>query len=374
MSDTERQFIVVMRGPSAALFRQGENIVALNFASATGPVNIRYMSRYIKIEDDVTIPGHLWIHIEGSATSLEDALVSFANAGLSMLPLLSLSTNAAIGEPDVEVGFDSTTGLEERDYFQGYVPGEGQIVHISRLVNVQATVALIEAVSAHLDGERLRRAANQYRLALDSWRLGRESLSLAHLWMALEALTKAKIRAECAVRGLTEERELAESLGVALKNLDATVRRDLLLKGDEECYRKAKQASDGFEHGFLGFDKIRDLSKDVRHRMAAYVRNAILEMSEVGEDTLQVLVGDPFDKPMGYWPVVKYLRGKLIGPGEDLAAEGNMYPFMRWQPTIKAAKVNEKGKMDIQIEETFTVETAEGIGFRLQSYEMWQAE
>lgn len=262
-------------------------------------------------------------------TKLEDILVPFANAGLALLPLLSLSANAAIGDPNIEIGFDSSPEVSEREYFQNYVPPESGVVHFARQIKVKETVAILNALNRNADAERIRRAANQYRLALDSWGLGQEALSLAHLWMALEALTKARIRHECTKRGISTGQELADSLGIELAQLDPTLRRDPILKGDEECYRKSKKASDGFEHGFLGYDKIHDLDRDTRHRMAQYIRAEVFDQLGLGGDTLGVLTNDPFDKPMDYWPVVKYVRGKLLGDNRELAAEGNAYPCKR---------------------------------------------
>jgi hypothetical protein len=95
--------------------------------------------------------------------------------------------------------------------------------------------------------------------------------------MAIEAITKAKVRIECAARGLTSEQELANSLGISKKELDPTIRKKFILEGDEECYSKAKDASDGFEHGYLDYAEVISKAKDVRHRMARYTRNAILQ-------------------------------------------------------------------------------------------------
>jgi len=370
----DRQFIVVMRGPSAVLFRQDTNMLVEDFPSSAGPVNIVYTTRWLNRGGGITVPGHLWIEIRGNGNDLEQALVPFANAGLSMLPIMCLSANAAIGEPEIELGFDSTSGVTERDYFQCYLSPESTEIHLGRHINVKATVTLINSLKVHPDSERLRRAANQYRLALDYWRLGRESLSLAHLWMALEALTKVKIRAECKSRNLKDEKELAEVLKVDSKQLEPYVRRKLLVMGADECYAKAKKASDGFEHGFLGYDKISAISKDVRHLMAGYVRKAILELCQIDDDTYKTLTKDPFDKPMGYWPVVKYLRGKLIGKGEELAPEGNAYPFMRWKPEIISTEFDKSGKYNMKFKDNLTAELAEGVSFQPKSFEAWQAE
>jgi len=371
---TKKQFKVVMRGPSAVLFQQGQKLLIENFPSSIGPVNIVYTSRWLKRAKELRVPGNLWIEIRGNGSTLEDVLNAFTNAGLAVLPIMSLSTNAAIGYPELELGFDCTPGVTERDYFQSYIPPESSIVYLGRFINREATVALLDTLSAHPDAERLRRGANQYRLALDYWKFGQATLSLAHLWMSLEAITKAKIRAECNARGLQNEQELAKSLGVELTELDPTVRKDLILKGDDECYRKAREASEGFEHGFLGYEKIRELSKDVRHRMASYVRTAMFEICGLNDDILKILTGEPFNKPMGYWPIVKYVRGQLIGEGEELAAPSNAYPFMRWNPVVKLCKVSKEGKLNISFDETFTAELAKGISFKPHSYEAWRPD
>jgi hypothetical protein len=368
-----KEFVVVMRGPSAVMYKPAETLSVQDVPSDIGPVDIVYTTRYLNREPDVTMPGHLWIDIRGDAHTLDEALVPFANAGLSMLPVLALSTNAAIGEPEIELGFDNTAGITERDYFQSYIPPERDIPHTARSIDVSATVALVRALNTHSDSERLLRGANQYRIALQSWRLGRETLSLAHLWMAVEALTKARVRAECEARKVTEQADLATELGVKLKQLDGVVRRDLLLKGDNEVYRKARDASNGFEHGFLNYGEISKSAQDVRHRMAGYVRTAILEMCELDQPVFDKLTSVPFDKPLGHWPIVKYLRGKLFGTGENLAAPGNEYPFMKWNPKIKTAKW-EAGKLNIEIEENLTAEIAQGIRFEEGSIEAWQAD
>jgi len=370
----EKNFVVVMRGESAAIFPKETNLLVHNFPSSIGPVTINYETRWLKNKEGNVTPGHIWIEINGSAQSLQDALVPFANAGLSILPILSLSANAAINDLELELGFDNTKGITERDYFQCYVSPESNEIHILRPINREATVALINSLAAHFGGDRLRRAANQYRLALGNWRLGKESLTLAHLWMSLEALTKVKVRTEYKTRGLTNEKELADELGIDIENLDSYVRKELLLKGDVECYTKAKKASDGFEHGFLEYQKIRNLSKDVRNKMAKYMRTAIIELCDLEKDKKNILLAEPFNKPLGYWPIVKYLRGKLIGKGDQLAVEGNAYPFIKWKSTYISTLEDKTKKLHISIKDSITPELGQGISFKLISREIWQAD
>ena len=127
-----REFTVVMRGPSAVVFRQNENLLIQGFPSMLGPVNIAYTSRWIRRSETVTVPGQLWIEIRGEGFTLEESLVPFANAGLNCLSILALSANAAVGESDIEVAFDSSSNVTERDYFQSYVMPESDVVHFAR--------------------------------------------------------------------------------------------------------------------------------------------------------------------------------------------------------------------------------------------------
>jgi hypothetical protein len=366
-------FTVVMRGPSAVCFKQNDFLQVNDFPSSAGPVKLIYRTRWIQKGHDIFIPGHLWIEISGNCNSLNDALVPFANAGLSMLPIMSLSTNAAIREPELELGFDSTKDINERDFFQAYVAPETSELFIPRHINVKLTNAIISSLIDHAESERLRRAINQYRIALDQWRLGRDLMSLAHLWMAIEALTKAKIRIECSLRNIQNEQALADTFKIPIKNLDSYIRKELLLKGDSECYAKAKKASDGFEHGFLKYDDLHGLAQDVRHRMACYTRQAILEMCQLEADVFNMLVNNPYDKPIGNWPVVKYLKGKLIGENNDLALPKNQYPFMSWKSTINKTFFDDKGKYNATISDTFTEELSEGTSFQDVRYEAWPA-
>jgi hypothetical protein len=52
-------------------------------------------------------------------------------------------------------------------------------------------------------------------------------------------------------------------------------------------------------------------------------------LSELPDDVLKILVNDPFDKPLGHWPLAKYVRGQLLGNSPTLAREGNQYTFLR---------------------------------------------
>lgn len=86
------------------------------------------------------------------------------------------------------------------------------------------------------------------------------------------------LQRECEQQGVDRE-GLVAAWGIESGQLDAEVRRRVLLRGDEATYKSAKEASDGFEHSFLDFDRVRLLSRDVRDATARYVRSAVFDFA-----------------------------------------------------------------------------------------------
>jgi hypothetical protein len=304
---------------------------------------------------------------------LESALPVLANTGLIGLSAVAVACNAAIHDPEIELAYESTPGAKERAFFQAYVRPEMNEVSSARIANNDGIARVFEGLNGSSDRDRLLRASNHYRLALDTWRAGRESLTLAHLWMATEALTEVECRRLLSENSFATKAQLAEKLGVAEKGLGPVIRRDHILRGDAECYSRAREASDGFEHGYLGFDVIHAHAVEVRERLARYVRTAILRLGGVPEETVSSLIGPPYDSPLGIWPLVKFIRGTLKSESDDLAAPGNAYPFVRWSYSAKSCDIDTGGKMNLQLNEVITPELALGASLSSLSFEMWSS-
>jgi hypothetical protein len=375
MSDVnmERKFIVVLRGPAAVVFPDGQAI-EITVHSEYGPLAVTYATRWIKVTNSNVFPGHMWIDIRGGAPTLKDALDQFAQASLLIQPLLALSANASVSHPVIELGFETTLGISERDFFQQYVPPESTgSLRAGRLIDVQATFSFLEFISKSTHRDRLMRAMAQYQLSLENWTLGGSILAVSHLWMAVEALTKVRVRVEMERRKLKEQAELAEELGVEIKKLDSTIRRDFIFRGDSDCYSMALKASDGFEHGFSAVDTLRHLSSSVRDKTAEYVRREIFDLSDTPQDVTQRLLASPFNEPQGPGVLAKYLFGKLVGPGESLAKDGNVYPILQWKQTINSASANDSKNMtDYNVTDSITPQLADGISFKPERHEVWK--
>jgi hypothetical protein len=371
----KRQVTVVLRAPSAAIF-SSEGLEAPGhlrierWESTVGPVTIAYRTRLVEGADGSKVAGQLWIEVVGEASSLKECVAPFANASLELLPTLALSANASIGHPDVELAFESGPGLAERAYFQHYIAPERQIPHAGRHIHMSSAIALLTAMHASPRRERLTRATNQYALALSNWRLGLETLTVAHLWMALEALTPVAIDREALRRGLSSKAELAASMAMTPRDLDTVARRDWLLAGDADCYKEAKAASDGFEHGYGSFPDMRQAATKHRRRIASLVREAIFDLAGLNAEAAAILRAPPFDQPMGHWPLATYLWGKLVGTATDLARPDSAYPFVRLKPKLVAAAPGGPSNLQFQ----FTPELGTGITFLPDHVEVWQPD
>lgn len=202
-----REYIVVLRCASAARFAP-DDYLHVETQSESGPVNLIFRTRYSDQGFSALVPYDLWVEARGPAPSLEVTIETFANAALILAPLIALSANATVGVLDIELAYDNTPGISEREFFQHFLPDRVETPGLGRRANSQATGALIRLVFSHSDRERLHRAISQYHLALSHWRLGHEALAFAHLYMGMEALTKVAVRDWCQREGLTEE-ELA---------------------------------------------------------------------------------------------------------------------------------------------------------------------
>ena len=354
--------------------------MTLRVPRAGGDISLTFQSRHLDKGLEEPIPGDLWVEARALAATLEQAVTVSGNAAATVTPIISLATNASVGELDPELAFESTPGLFERQFFQIFVPGERGLISRGRIVNIDHVRALLAAIEGHPERDRLLRATAQYHQSLKYWRLGHEILATAHLYMGVEALTKAVLRSNFGREQMTDE-QIAARLGLdpnprdpcrrLSTEIDAAVRSNLIFQGDADCYRSAKAASDGFEHGYMPFDELRDKAKEVRDRTATYLRQAILQLLPIAPDLRDSITDPSRFQPLGDRPLVKYLRGRLTAKSDNLASDKNEYPIMTWRTKITSAQVNDKGEYLLKFEEKITPQLADGVSFQPASVEVW---
>lgn len=370
----EREYTVVLRGPSAVIFPQDAKPAILidRFPSRTGPLTLAYATRYIDRGSGLKTPGHIWVEAKGRGADINTFAEAAANTAISFLPLIALAGNAAVRTPTLELAYESSTGNHERDFLQAYLPLEGAQMREARELPPSSAMTVIKAIMQSGDAERLQRAAVQYQLALDNWHAGNEILVMAHLWMSTEALTQVIVKRLCRESAVRTRDELAATLGLTVRELDPYVRSSLIHANDQRSYAAIREASDGFEHGFGNYEDMRKRSQPAILPFGQNVRRAILLEAGITGADLELFLAAPFDTPLPDMPVVQYLRGKVSGPHDRLARSGSSYPFVAWKIKHKASPDASRAQASPTSEYTFSLELGEGVTFAPVRFEVWR--
>jgi len=369
-SKLELRFVVVLRGPSGLFFPPEQELKVNNFPCPTGKVDLIFRTRYVGLKGfDTAIPRGLWVDVRGSGSSFIKAIEAFSVAARSIAAVISVSTNASIGDLEPELAFNITPGLKKREYFQQFLPEERIRQHSGRKVDMKATFGLLAALAKHPDGDRLHRAAVLYHNALQSWRPGHEIPAIAHLYIGMEALTPIARERYLKQEKMNKD-QLAEKWNINKKNIDPEVRRRILFRGDDDCYKTAKDASDSYEHSYRPLPSVRILAATVREKTAHYLRSEIIELAEVEVSCASLLQNPPYDKPLS-WDFAKYLWGYLVGETEELAASNQEYPIYIWKSSVKRVHKDDEGGVQVDFEERFSPLVAKGVSFQRSRLELW---
>lgn len=189
--------------------------------------------------------------------------------------------------------------------------------------------------------------------------------------MGMENLTPVALRDELREQGVSRE-QLAESWGVPLNQLDPEVRRRLLFRSDEECYKAALAASDGLEHGFKPLPDLHELAKSSRDCAAAHLREAILFYLSPAQDVSDRILGPEYREPKESFSFSRYARATLSGSAEGLAAPEESYPLFRASQELAGFSRNPDGSFRVSPRDELTAAFGDGVevtgGVR---YELW---
>lgn len=371
-------YVVVVRAEADARFPQQEGHESLSidgFPTPIGPAQMTFRTRFADEGFDSPVPRDMWVDIRLSAdASFLEAINASANAANALLPLIGFSANAWVGDADVHLAYDATPGLHERAFFENFLPERpGTLPRPGRNVDVPATISLGNTLPRE---DRLMRAVAQYGAALSHWMLGHETMALAHLYMGVDALTPLAVKREAERIGGSQD-DLASHWGITERRravrrtlTAAAARRDILFKGDDATHRRAKAASDAFEHGYGDFAAIRADALAARDATARFLREAILDLGGVDATTQARLLGQPFNEPMRSF-LTRYMWGRLVADTDELAPPGAEYPILEWSSRLTAFSRNEDRTYSMTPEETITARLAEGVQFQPTGYEVW---
>lgn len=368
--DGPRTFCVVARAPSGVYWPPGQNFTINNLGTAHGPATLVFATHRSE-EKGFSKPVVRGLHVEvrGPSPDIDTAITNLGSAAYMMLPVLVMAVNAPVGVLEVEIAYETTAGRTERDYFQQFIPQPRFTPVKPRKVKNEIFLAMLGALEKHPERDRIHRAMAYYAHSLEQWRPGTELSALAHAYMGVEAMTPVELRAELESRGCSRD-ELCAAWGIEVKRLDASVRERLIFQGDSATYKKAKDASDGFEHAYRPFPELHADAKEVLLKAASYLRQVIVKRLQLGAVLEAEALAAPYDTPF-HLHFAKYLRGKLLEVREDPAAEGQLYPFMIWSSKVTEIETPEDQDPGVRFTDTITVRVAQGVKFQGTRAEVW---
>jgi len=375
--ETLAEYLVVLRAPSSARFLP-EGGWQLDLDSVPGlglgAVRVRTFTRWVA-SGEFSLPRELIVEVRGKAGSLDDAVTKFTMIARPIATMAGFVANVRVGPLEVHLTYDCTSHRTERQFVEVFLPDERGAVSEGQIIRQHLMLSACTAFLAlKIDGPRVIRGLRQYELALREWYLGGEWLALSHLYMAVEALTKAVIR-KTMVRDGIGETELARSLGVVTDDscgrrwkdvLGQRVRERLIFDGDSETYRTAKDASDGLEHGFLALDEISARAVKCADKTFHHVRRTIVDLLDLSPEIADELMTI---KPRDVQSRRRVVRGRLIGAADDPAAEGQLYPLLEWGSSISAV-VREGSTFQMNGYDRITVRTHPDVSFTLDRLEV----
>lgn len=365
------EYIVVSRAASALYFPENGYFRVNSFPSPFGPLQLLFQTRRSWLKDHQTpVPRGLWVEIRGQAPTLRDALDLFPQIAGTVCPILTFVANAPTEPLVPELAFDRSPDSPEREFFQQFLFDERLLPFVRPKFPGDSARALMELMSKHPDQDRIHRAMAQYHAAVQSWFVGGEIMALGHLYMAVEALTPVAIRSHLKAAGGISREKLATQWGVEVRHLDSEARKRLIFDNDAELYSRAKEASDGFEHGYLPFQTIRQHAIATRNGAAKAVRRTILRLLAIPQAHAAVLLSPPFDE-IPTLRVDKYVFGTLRGTLDSLALDTESYPILGWSSRVKEIILNPDGTTRIKFEETMSPRLGTGTSLSLMSLEVW---
>jgi hypothetical protein len=367
-------YVTVLRGPSAALLLPDEGF-EINF---TDHVRVRLRSQWRDQGLEHPVPADLWVEVRGKAASLDEAVRRHAPLARGAASVLAFTANAAVEPMEVELAYDATAGRTEREYLQVFVRDSSPIPRGGRVVPTNRLQPCFDAILALGQTPRLQRTLFQYDLALRNWQLGSEYQSLDHLWIAAENIVELLLDRRV---GSNDRKEFARALGITVDRkrpgdpkprwkqaLTSWALLQLAFEGDRGAYDAAREATNGYEHGYVDLNDVQRQAVEATPVVFSHVRRSIADVL--------ALTGEYRDWLLGRTPVDvasrrKIIRGLLLGEVADpsrLAASGQEYPILRWRTRLSRF-IRDGDDFDASFTERMTVTVAAGVQFQGQAIE-----
>jgi hypothetical protein len=380
-------YFAIFRARSNAWLRKGHVFTIDQVPGGEHPCAVSLWTAYEDAGFAAQIPRELIIEVKGEASSLDDAISAYQQVAQGFANFTAFVVNAPVDQARLHVAYDASVDQNEHEFMEVFGADERELLPNGRWVDEEELGAFLRTGPSHVDWTRLARAIGHYTIALDNWFYGGETLALAHLYMAAEALTPAMIRSHLSNRGLQgdEQAKLADQLGIQRESTEACPhcghveppkwrmkleqwhRLNVVFRGDNDTYRKARRASDSFEHGFGELAEVRRYATGVIDSTFSYIRQAILDVIPLADEVKASIENR---RPLDVRSLRKIVRGTFIGEANKLPAAGQVHPYLRWESSLNTLSEDQDGNLRAEFNEQWTIICGEGIEFRGESFEL----
>jgi hypothetical protein len=294
-----------MRAYAAAHFPWDE-FIGVRWSDANAAFQSEYTGGASAHAYPVTIHGE----IRGGGQSIDEAQVRLGSAMASVFPMMAVAANAAVADPFPIVAYG--TDLTDIQPFLGYRNAKASewFPPGLRLMDRDATLAFAMALLQLPSNGLLRRAIEFYARALGYWTPEQKLLAGEFLFIAAETLSRCIVEQRAAAKGITPN-NLAQLHKVKYSVLFSRVLSEDVFAGDAPALDAMKLASDGFKHGFLAADQVRQLIEPVLERSMGNVRRAIVMTLALGAELEARLLAPDYDEPRGLVRDIWVVQGEL---------------------------------------------------------------
>ena len=387
-ANTLKKYTIVLRCRESMLrIPAGSGIRLTPLSSPYGDYDLKIVTRSDDVKGiDTPVPRELWVEVTGPAPSLPVALNIAVSSANDYVRQVAFAANAWQGLLVVHLGYDSTPGERDREFFQNWIVDETGLPRVARNVDPEVIINLLRAISTmpEKDRNRVRLAIGHYTDALQHWKVGNEVYAIAHLYMGVEAITPTVIRWEVAKRRLrnrkalesvvcgTPEGSMLDRLlsylyqrrgGYIPSPLDAWIRKEIIFRGDEVTYKAAKMASDKLEHGQWQHVKVQQHVAGHRECTAMFLRNIVLDIVPLDDVDRDKLKEAEFAKPASTSGFERQLLARITSGDDDVAAADQAYPYVRWEFKLKEFHVDDDGGHRMRVTQNITPLIAESAQF-----------
>jgi hypothetical protein len=336
------EFAVRIRAYAAAHFEWGD-VLTLTWPDALA----KYQSEYTGGDDGRAYPVTIHGEIRGEAASIEDAERRLGGAVRDPLSIVALASNAAVADPLAVAchGLD----LSAPQPFVGYRTPSAQTWFPpgARRIDVEATKAMAAAIGTQRRIDLLYRAVESYRRALTHWVPEERLLAGEFLFIAAETLSRFLIESRATSAGMTPK-DLARAAGLDNEGLRARYLRDEVFSGDARALEAMRDASNGFEHGYMSVTDVRGLLKGVLERSMGHVRRALIVATGMDRSLAARLLSDRYDEPRGLVPEIRFVTGtvRAVDPANPPVFDGGAIE-LEWAQDPPIVTVKADGRVDI---------------------------